>query len=218
MYERMDLFMAFLLFNTHQPEKIAPKVEELLRKEVGAPVPLAYQLLDAGTGGVTAGSLLRDAGSSILDSKGTVLFFMQFALPQPRPFELRVTINRSGIGGYVGQLSYAVRLMKPVNGEISIEPPKWFGLGSSKFLGNAEAVARLNKNGKVIKYANDLAVNSGKAGTIDFSIDYCLKILPQTAGSLLILNTVPVQTKMGLGMTLNLKKVFDFAALLDTSI
>jgi len=76
----------------------------------------------------------------------------------------------------------------------------------------------LNKNGKVVKQANELAVNSGKAGTIDFSIDYCLKILPQAAGSLLALNTVPVETRMGLGMTLNLKKVFDFATLLDTVI
>jgi hypothetical protein len=210
--------MTFLLFNTHQPEKIAPKVEELLRKEIGAPVPLAYQILDAGTAGVTRGSLLSDAGSGMLGSKGTELFFLQFALPQPRPFELRVTINRSGIGGYVGQLSYVVRLMKPVDGEISLDSPRWFGLVSSKFLGNAEAVARLNKNGRVVKQANDLAVNSGKAGTIDFSIDYCLKILPHAAGTLLILNTVPVQTKMGLGMTLNLKKVFDFATLLDTAI
>ncbi|SRR5581483_11237255 len=214
--------MSFLVFNTQKPEKIAPAIEEVLRKEIGAPMPLTYQLVNAGVvaAGVTAGSALTDIGASLLDTKGTALFSLQFALPQPRPFQLQVTVNRSGIGAYVGQLSYAVRLIKPVSSEIALEPPQRFLFWDtpSKFLGNAEPVDRLNKDGKAIKRANELRLGRGVAGTINFTIDMCLKIVPQPTGSLLLLNTVPVKTKIGLGMILNVKKIFDFATMLDTLI
>src|SRR5579859_6115425 len=97
--------MSFLAFNTQKPEKIAPTIQEVLCKEIGAPAPLTYQLINAGAvaAGVTAGSALADLGASLLDTKGTTLFSQQFALPQPRPFQLQVTVNRSGIGAYVGQ-------------------------------------------------------------------------------------------------------------------
>lgn len=208
--------MSLFLFNSQKLEKIAPSVEEALRKELGAPASLPYQLLDTQSTGVSGQSMLSDIGAGLLDGKGTALFVLHFTLPQPRPFELRVTINRTGIGAYVGQLSYVVRLARPVDGEISIEPPKWFG--ASKLIGNAEALARLNKKGEVIKQANDLAVTGGKAGTVNFSIERALKILPQSTGSLLLLNTVAVETRMGLSMSFNTKKVFTFATLLDSVI
>ncbi len=154
--------MANTAFGSQKPEKIAPVLEEMLRKEIGAPMPIAYQIMNAETRSVSAQSLLSDYGRMIVGGNETPLFLLQFTLAMPRPAELQVRVNRQGIGAHVGLLSYAARLVKPIGSEVSLEPPKTFG--ASKCIGDPQGIARLNNNGDLLKRLNKLARTESEVG------------------------------------------------------
>jgi hypothetical protein len=208
--------MANTAFGSQKPEKIAPVLEEMLRKEIGAPMPIAYQILNAETRSVSAQSLLSDYGRMIVGGNETPLFLFQFTLAMPRPAELQVRVNRQGIGAHVGLLSYAARLVKPIGSEVSLEPPKMFG--ASKCIGDPQGIARLNNNGDLLKRLNKLARTESEVGGLKLKIERFLKIVPQASGSLFILNTLPRATSMGFGATLDAKEFLDLVALVEATL
>ncbi|MBO0789533.1 MAG: hypothetical protein J2P36_01085 [Ktedonobacteraceae bacterium] len=192
-------------YNSHDPNKIVPAIEATLRKELGTPTQLPCEIIQTGEQGISAKGLLLDALNV-----STTLFFIQFTLSQPRPFQLQVKIDRQGLGALLGSLTYSAPLAKPVGGEVSLEPPKIFG--NSKFVGDAQTVARLNSNGALIKIANKFTQTESELGQYKFEIERYLKIAPRTPGPLLVTNSLPRKTGiMGLHATLNAK---DFLALL----
>ncbi len=208
--------MANTAFGSQKPEKIAPVLEEMLRKEIGAPMPIAYQIMNAETRSVSAQSLLSDYGRMIVGGNETPLFLLQFTLAMPRPAELQVRVNRQGIGAHVGLLSYAARLVKPIGSEVSLEPPKTFG--ASKCIGDPQGIARLNNNGDLLKRLNKLARTESEVGGLKLKIERFLKIVPQASGSLFILNTLPRATSMGFGATLDAKEFLDLVALVEATL
>ena len=208
--------MANTAFGSQKPEKIAPVLEEMLRKEIGAPMPIAYQIMNAETRSVSAQSLLSDYGRMIVGGNETPLFLLQFTLAMPRPAELQVRVNRQGIGAHVGLLSYAARLVKPIGSEVSLEPPKTFG--ASKCIGDPLGIARLNNNGDLLKRLNKLARTESEVGGLKLKIERFLKIVPQASGSLFILNTLPRATSMGFGATLDAKEFLDLVALVEATL
>jgi hypothetical protein len=201
---------------TNKPEKIAPDIEKLLRKEVGAPTPLTWQIQDAGTGGVTVGSLLKDwtYKQEHLRHNAVPLYYIRFALSQPRPFELQVTIDREGLGAIGGILAYAAPLRKPVRGPIRLAPAKL--LGYSNFVGDPETVARLNSTNDLRKLANHLAMTQAMAGKVELNIARYLEILPAPTGSVLLVHSL-ARTGL-LGISLGAKDLIALANALEAAL
>src|SRR5260370_178384 len=205
-----------LAYSTQKVEKVGPKIEELIRKEVGASSALPYEVEDGGAGKTTAGTVLAESVKTLFGGKETLLYTLYFNLTHPRPANLEVHVNKQGVGCHVGSLLYSTMLAKPVSGEASLEAPKTFG--SSKFTGDSVASQKLNASGDLVKRANKFARTESQSGGITIKVDRFFKVVPQGSGSLLVIRTLPRPTSMGMSATVDAKDFFDIAAMLDASL
>ncbi|MDX6576674.1 MAG: hypothetical protein QOE96_2627, partial [Blastocatellia bacterium] len=96
-----------LAYNSQDAASVGPKVEEKVREELGASAPLSYQVETGEAATATVGSVLGDIGRALMGGAENMLFRLNFDLAQPRPANLQVSVNRQGIGSYVGMLVYS---------------------------------------------------------------------------------------------------------------
>ena len=201
---------AAVTFMTRKPEKMVPEVEKMLRKDLRVETLPACQVLPTESGGVPARSLLAEVpretwelpvtvrvGGLISMTRGSsnveLLYYLYFKLAQPRRMELQAFIAKFKLAATVHRLAYVVPLSKPVGGQVSLDPVKMQGLGTSTspFSGHAQTAARLNRDNALLKLANQLAVASMNYDRQSLGIERCLVIYPQPTGSLLLLHTLP---------------------------
>jgi hypothetical protein len=208
--------MSNLAFGNQNPEKIAPVVEEQLRKELGTTTPVPYEI-EPGEGlQTTLGTALGEVLGTLVGGKEHLLFTIHFHLPGTRLAELRVHLNRQGIGAHAGALLYTSQLARPMSGEVTLEAPKTFG--SSKFVGAPTVCARLNTHGDLLKRLGKLARTESQSGGITLKMPRICKIVPHDAGALFILNTLARPTGMGFGANMDAKEFLELAALLEAAL
>ena len=205
-----------LIYGNQQPEKVSAQVEEKLRKELGATSPVPFQIESGEAGKTTISSVLGDMGRALVGGHSNLLFALMFDIAAPRPAQLRASVIRQGIGCYVGSLLYSTRLSKPIKSEVTLEPPKTFG--SSKFSGDTEAAAKLNAKGDIAKRVGKFARTQSEMGSITVKVDRLFKIVPQDSGSLLVINTLPRMTSMGMDAAMDSKEFMDIAALIEAAL
>jgi hypothetical protein len=205
-----------LAYNSQDAAIVGPKVEEKVREEVGASAPIPFQVEMGDAGKATVGSVLKEIGGALVGGKDETLFQLQFDLPQPRPAQLQVNVNRQGIGSHVGLLLYSAKLSKPVFGEVALEDPKFFG--KSKFTGDAAVCGKLNANGELIKRANNFARVESQSGGLTLKINRCCRIVPHEGGSMLVVGTLPRPIKMGFNATIDAKDFFDIADMIEAAL
>ena len=205
-----------LLYGNQQPEKVSAQVEEKLRKELGDTVPVPFQIESGEAGKTTVGSVLGDMGRALIGGHANLLFALIFDIAAPRPAQLRVSVVRQGVGCYVGSLLYSTKLSKSVKSEVTLEPPKTFG--SSKFIGDTEAAAKLNAKGDIAKRVGKFARTQSDMGSITVKMDRLFKIVPQDSGSLLVINTLPRMTSMGMDAAMDSKEFMGIAGLIEAAL
>ena len=205
-----------LLYGNQQPEKVSAQVEEKLRKELGDTVPVPFQIESGEAGKTTVGSVLGDMGRALIGGHANLLFALIFDIAAPRPAQLRVSVIRQGVGCYVGSLLYSTKLSKSVKSEVTLEPPKTFG--SSKFIGDTEAAAKLNAKGDIAKRVGKFARTQSDMGSITVKMDRLFKIVPQDSGSLLVINTLPRMTSMGMDAAMDSKEFMEIAGLIEAAL
>ena len=205
-----------LLYGNQQPEKVSAQVEEKLRKELGDTVPVPFQIESGEAGKTTVGSVLGDMGRALIGGHANLLFALIFDIAAPRPAQLRVSVIRQGVGCYVGSLLYSTKLSKSVKSEVTLEPPKTFG--SSKFIGDTEAAAKLNAKGDIAKRVGKFARTQSEMGSITVKVDRLFKIVPQDSGSLLVINTLPRMTSMGMDAAMDSKEFMGIAGLIEAAL
>lgn len=204
--------MLNFVYNSQDPGKIVPVVEETLRKELRLSANASCQVVPAGENGVSASGLILDS----LNVQ-TAIYFLQFTVPEPRPFQLQVKIDRQGKGALLGPLTYSANLAKPIAGEVRLEPPKIFG--ASKFVGDDQAASRLNGNKALIKKANQLTQTESELGQFKFEIDRYLTITPQESSSLLTVHSLPRKTGLlGQNATLNSTDFVELLSLVEPTL
>lgn len=208
--------MGRLAFMSQKAETIAPKIEQLVRQEIGANAPLAYAVENGEAGTVTAGSLLGDLGAAFVGGTVNQLFRLNIQLPEPRPASLQASVERQGFGSYVGLLLYSTRLAKPLAGEVMLDEPDPRTL-QSKFVGEPAACARLNQK-ELLRRVNWLARTVSPMGAMKISIKRTCRIVPHGGGSLLVVGTLPRPTWMGLAATADAKQFFEVAALIEAAL
>ncbi len=176
-------------FKNHHSEYVAPRIEEKLRDEIGATLPLSYQLEGNQTAHVTVGTVIDDAVRMLARSSGNTLFTLYFEVEHPRSFQFQVQVTRGGVGSFIGGLLYSAQLTKSTPGEISLEKPRTFG--NSKFTGNNQLSEKLNYQTELIKQANKFSrTRIGYSGII-VQIPRFFKLVPNERGTLLVINTLP---------------------------
>lgn len=205
-----------LIYGNQHAEKIGPQVEEKVRKETGSTSPVAYTIESGEAGSTTVGSVLGDVARGLFGGKMNTLFTLVFDIATPRAAQLRATVIRQGVGAYVGSLLYSTKLSKTVKSEVSLEPPKTFG--SSKFIGDADTIMKLNAKGDIAKRVGKFARTKTEMGSITVEMVRLFKIVPQDSGSLLIVNTLPRMTSMGMDAAIDAKEFFEIAAMIEAAL
>jgi hypothetical protein len=205
-----------LAYTSQDAATVGTKVEEKVREELGADAPLAYQVEEGEAGKLSVGSFLKDVGGALVGGKDETLFRLHFDLPNSRPTQLQINVNRQGVGSHVGLLLYSAKLSKPVSGEAALEDPKFFG--KSKFAGDAGVCGKLNANGELIKRANNLARVESQSGGLTIKIKRCCRVVPHEGGSMLVIGTLPRPVKMGLGAAIDARDFFDIAEMIEAAL
>ena len=199
-----------LAYANQDPQKIGPQVEELLRKEVGAGGPIAYEVEDAGTAEVSASSLLKDVGTHLFSGDTTRLLTLHFHILQPRSADLDVHMNRQGVGCYAGSMVFSTVIGKKVGGEVSLTD-------KAEFTGDAAAAGKLNASKDLRKKCEAFAV--AKGGITGFEVKLpgrILKVAPHERGAAIVAVTLPKSKSMGFSATFNSKEFFEIAAQIES--
>lgn len=205
-----------LAYSSQQPDKVAPQVEEKVRKEVAATAPVPYKVEPAGVGDTTAGTVLADAARGLLGGRADTLFTLVFDITAPRAAQLRAVVERQGVGCHVGPLLYSAPIARAVKGEVTLEAPKM--LGASKFTGEAEVCAKLNAKGDLLKRLGKLARTEAEIGGLTLKLERLVKLTPREQGALLVIGTLPRATSMGMDAALDVKEFLDLAALIESAL
>ena len=200
-----------LAYISRNPQEVGPKVEELIRRELGAAGPLPYSVGDGSAEPFIAGSALKTA---LVGGKLESLFRLNFELPPPRSGRLEVSMDEMGIGCIAGSTVYSARLSKSVAGEVNLAGPSGF-LGKAKFVGDEAASARLNANGAVVKLAGKVARTESTFGARKLIRDRLFKIVPDGNGCLLIIGSLPRTTAAGFSATVDAQDFFELTGLIE---
>lgn len=200
-----------LAYATQDPQKVAPKVEELLRKELGATGPIAYEVEDAGAGDTGAKSVLKDAGTYLFGGSTTRLLTIHFHITQPRPADLDVHLSRQGAGCYAGSLVFSTVTSKRIGGDVS------FG-DDGKFAGDAGAAGKLNASKDVLKKCNAFAVKEGGLTGFEVKFPRLFKIAPNDYGAQIVGATTARSKSMGFSAAFGSKEFFELVSLIEAAL
>jgi len=192
-------------------QTVAPKVEELLGKELGSSGPIAYSVESEGGGGVSAQSVVTDLASSLFGGKATPLFTIHFDIQQPRPIQLGVYMIRRSVGCFAGSLAYAAVLSKRIAGEATLGD-------DGKFTGDPEAASKLNAKKDLLKKCDAFAMKKGGLGGAEIEIQRTLKITPHEGGAQLIAVTLPRSKSMGFSASMGSKEFLEIVDLLEATL
>lgn len=169
--------MNILVYNSQKPEEVCPKIAEIVAKELRVS-DIAYEVEMPDSPAITnAKTVLGDIARTVFGGKTDNLFTVIFKPDKPRPFEIRVSVIRSGAGCAASYLLYTAHLDKDVDAETILGEPKVFG--SAKFSGG-DAAQKLNANADLIKRANKLARSESSYGPLNLKIHKdCLRYSPK---------------------------------------
>ena len=201
-----------LAYTSQKPDVVVPKIEEIVRKDLGVETPVPYKVDEGDAGKVSVGSMLSDAGLALFGGKETLLFSVAFDIAAPRPVTLTTQVDRQGVGCHVGTVVFTTKLAKPVKGEVFLEAPKTFG--TPKFQGDAEVAGKLNGSKDLLKKADKFARTKSDVGG-GIKRDRYFKVAPAESGSVLVIGTLPRATSMGMGATTDAKDFIDLAKTIE---
>lgn len=199
-----------LAYNGQDEQTVAPKVEELLAKELGTGAPIAHTVESEG-GGVSAATVLKDVGTYLFRGKVTPLFTIHFDLTQPRPIKLDVHMIRRGLGCVAGSLAYATVLNKRIAGEAVLGD-------DGKFAGDGDTAGKLNAKKDLLKKCDAFAVKKGGLTGLEMEIQRTMKIAPQEGGAQCIAVTLPRSKSMGFSASMGSKEFVEIVGLLEATL
>jgi hypothetical protein len=208
--------MNVLAYSSQNPDKVAPKVEDLLRRETGAEMPIRYEVAPGATERPAVGTVLKEGLALIFGKEETLLFSLGFDIAQPRPAHLEVHMNRQGVGCHAGALLYSIRLAKPVAGEVWLEDPRAFG--NSKFIGEPQTAERLNGNRELLKAVNRFSRTKSDIGGLSVSIPRFFKIAPADGSAALVAATLGQPHFLGFKMSMGAKEFFEIVKMIEDAL
>lgn len=192
-------------------QTIAPKVLELLTKDLGGAVSASFTIENAEVEAITAKSIFKDMSTTYFGGKAKLLLTIHFAISQPRAMELDAHLIQQGAGSTLGRLAYATTVGKRVAGPVSLGD-------DGKFTGDAQAAGKLNTRKDLLKKCDAFAVKEGGITGFELKIDRILKIIPGENGAQVVAVTMPVSKSFGFSASLGAKEFLEVVALLESAL
>lgn len=190
---------------------IAPKVQELLTKDLGPGGSISFTIESVGGEGISAKSILKDMSTTFFGGKAKLLFTIHFDISQTRAVQLDAHMIQQGAGCALGSLAYATVISRQVPGPVTLGD-------DGKFTGAAEAAGKLNARKDLLKKCDAFAVKKGGLAGFELKIDRILKIIPRENGAQVVAVTMPVSKSMGFSASLGAKEFLEMVALLENTL
>jgi hypothetical protein len=204
-----------LVYRTHDPQKIAASVEEVVRRDVGSNVPLAVQTTIDTAEPLTARRYLADLGRLLAERPGTVLATLEFDLPGPRAAHLVVRMVRNGLIAYAGSLVYVIDLRGSVDGPVGLDEHKMFT--KPRFHGGRTA-DRLNAVESLAKLADDVLASVAVVGALTLQLPRIFELGATEHGCRLVIRTLPHKTSLLGPMSTGAGRVLEIANLVEGAL
>jgi hypothetical protein len=176
-----------LVYRTHDPAEFAPKVEEIVRKDVGSPVALRYRVESAEASRAGARGMLADIGRLAIGGRSVPLARLEFDLPWHREATLSALATRVGVNAIVANLWFEVVLGRPVDAPVEFTGAR-IGSGGS-FTGGASA-ARLATVPELSKRVGKLLRQLAMFGAVRFETTPAFSVDPDGDESRLRITTL----------------------------
>lgn len=177
-----------MIYSTQNPEVVASKIEEILRKDLDLQKTMPYSIEQTGVKKGAAASIAADAARMLFGGYGTSLFEVKFDLTIPRAASVSFNVQRHGLACFVGPIMFTTTLNKAVRSEVCLDDPKIFG--TPRFKGQEDACARLNKNKDLLKMADKFSrIKSNVSG--GGTIKRHFAVIPAARGSDFVVITLP---------------------------
>ena len=106
-----------LAYNSQDAATVAPKVEEKIREEFGGADPIQYEVEMGNASTASVRTVLGDVATHFFGGEEKSLFRLVFQFTTPRPAQLIASVDRKGIGSYVGILIYSAILANRSRGK-----------------------------------------------------------------------------------------------------
>lgn len=193
---------------------LGPKVEEVVRADLGASSPVPFRVSNGDGKTLSAGTMLADSAKYLFGGKEAVLMSVAFDLKEPRPATVEVCLNRQGIGSHIGSVLYRATLSKPISGEVTLEDPKMFG--TSHFVGDAAAAAKLNANKDLLKRVGKFART--ECPNLKLKAPRFFQVKPQDGAAAITATSLPRSYAMGLKVSLDVQEFMEIAGLIEASL
>ena len=101
-------------------------MEEVVRRDVGAKVPLSVRTIPEGTDPLDARSYFADLGRLLAERPRAVLATLQFDLLGSRTARLLVRVVRNGLTAYAASLIFAMDLRSSVDAPVGLAEHRMF--------------------------------------------------------------------------------------------
>ena len=204
--------MNVLAYTTQDKAKVAAKLDEKLRDELGLAAPIPYTVEEGAGTGVSLGSMAAGLGRMLFGGTPDLMYTLVFEIPTPRPVTLRAQVNRQGVGCHVGALLYMTRLAKPFGGEVALDEKK------AAFVGEPGLVGALNANKDLVKRLDKLARTKANVGGLDLTVPRLCVISADPAGTRFLVGTLGRSHAMGFKISMDAKEFLDVAAMVEATI
>jgi hypothetical protein len=205
-----------LAYSSQKPEKVAPKIEAILCKDLGLSSGIPYTI-ELGDGSqTTVKTVLTDMAHMFMGGADVRLFSVIFELSAPRKANIWMQVDRQGFGAHVGTMLFTTRLNKTIGAEVILEDPR--PSGNSQFYGDVAVSAKLNANNELLKKASTFSRTVSEIGGLEYTIKRCFKIVPDPEGTLLLISTLGRTTSMGFSATTDALDFFALAKMIEEII
>jgi hypothetical protein len=106
-----------LAYSTQNPEEVASKIEEIIRKDLNETNQLQFKIENEASVDSSLGAVLKDSFTHIFGGIESLLFSIIYEIQNPRPAKIIVHVNRQGIGCHAGTIVFTTNLKKPVKSD-----------------------------------------------------------------------------------------------------
>jgi hypothetical protein len=194
---------------------LAPPIEEVVRRDVGAATPLPYAFAD-GPELASRSEKTQSGWRRRLGLGWTPVGTIRFDLPWRSGASLSVRLVQFGLATYVGSLRYAIELDRAPDSTVTFERDK--RRGGPTFVGGT-AATRLNASPDLPKRVAAILREEFMSGTLWVRGDGCGLILTKgDSGSTLDLWTYGRNNFIGTNATSEAGKVLEIAGVIQDAI
>jgi hypothetical protein len=179
-----------VFYRTTDPNIVVPKLEQLVRADVGALSPLNYSVTGVAEKKSATREYMSQFALGLVGGAMPGLLTIEFELPANRMAWLRVTAGHTRDLTYCGPMTYLLSVDRPIGGEVGFEKRKALVV-APKFTGGPDA-GKLNAVPGLADRVDKVLVPKIIVGMGSLELKPVFRLVPSSEGTRLLIRTLPL--------------------------